>query len=361
MANIIKLKNPTELSGYYIVFEGAANIEFAGVRGISHLMEHLQCKNIDKYMDEFERKGLDYNAYTDFDRIVFHITGIDDVVSKFKDTFLEEITSFKITEETLENEKKIVCKEYNSYVNTPGFGHFMNLLRKKLDNYMAIGEIDDIKNITLDDCKQWFDLVYKNPVKIIDIYKDAPDEGCTNTSSTTNKEWKFEDHEFIFQKFPEDELLSPIYSENHAKSHFLMKLLSSGLSSPLYQLFREQNHLCYDISMSAIKLGNQYVLEINSLTSPDNNEKFFELFETLRQNLAEYLTEKRFDIVKERHQIDIKVANINRWTNAGKYIEPVEWDMEKLASSVTYEEMLEYAKFVMLGDWHISESKEEFK
>ena len=38
---IINLKSQTDLSGFYVVYEGSTNLEKSGWFGISHLMEHL--------------------------------------------------------------------------------------------------------------------------------------------------------------------------------------------------------------------------------------------------------------------------------------------------------------------------------
>ena len=49
---IINLPSQTDLSGFYVVFEGSTNIEQKGNFGISHLMEHLLCKNFDHLQDD---------------------------------------------------------------------------------------------------------------------------------------------------------------------------------------------------------------------------------------------------------------------------------------------------------------------
>ncbi len=61
---IINLKSETELSGFYVVYEGSTNLEKKGNFGISHLMEHLCCKSVDLLQEEFDRDSIDWNAYT---------------------------------------------------------------------------------------------------------------------------------------------------------------------------------------------------------------------------------------------------------------------------------------------------------
>ena len=71
---IVNLKSQTDLSGFYVVFYGSTNLEERGIYGISHLMEHLICKNFEHLRDDFEREGIDWNAYTTQNEIVFFFT-----------------------------------------------------------------------------------------------------------------------------------------------------------------------------------------------------------------------------------------------------------------------------------------------
>jgi predicted Zn-dependent peptidase len=73
--SIINLKSQTDLSGFYVSFEGSTNLEEKGNYGISHLMEHLLCKNFDHLQDDFDRNAIDWNAYTSSNEIVFHWVG----------------------------------------------------------------------------------------------------------------------------------------------------------------------------------------------------------------------------------------------------------------------------------------------
>ena len=49
---IINLKSQTELSGFYIVYYGSTLLEDRGIFGISHLMEHLMCRNFQHLRDD---------------------------------------------------------------------------------------------------------------------------------------------------------------------------------------------------------------------------------------------------------------------------------------------------------------------
>ena len=89
---IINLKSQTDLSGFYVVYEGSTNLEKAGWYGISHLMVHLMCKNFDHLQEDFDKDGIDWNAYTSGNEIVFYLTGLDEKV-KISNSFLLLIIS----------------------------------------------------------------------------------------------------------------------------------------------------------------------------------------------------------------------------------------------------------------------------
>ena len=114
---IINLKSETDLSGFYVVYEGSTNLEKPGWYGISHLGEHLLCKNFDHLQEDFDKDCIEWNAYTDSNNIVFYITGLEEKVNKWKYKFLELLSEFKITKEDFENERKIVLEEYSDYFN----------------------------------------------------------------------------------------------------------------------------------------------------------------------------------------------------------------------------------------------------
>ena len=91
---IINLKSQTDLAGFYIVYDGSTNLEKSGWYGISHVMEHLLCKNFEHLREDFEREGIDWNAYTSNNEIVFYFTGLEEYLSKRKYEINIEICFF---------------------------------------------------------------------------------------------------------------------------------------------------------------------------------------------------------------------------------------------------------------------------
>ena len=170
---ILSLNSETNLSGFYIVYNGSTNLEKKGWRGISHLCEHLVFKSVDHLLTDFDRDGLEYNAYTSSNNIVFYLTGLDRCVNKWKDTFLNLLLEFKITEEDFIKERLIVIEELSDCFNEQSQTHAMNLSRKLLNDFEPIGSRQDLEALTYADIKEFFELQYAKPSKIINVSKNS--------------------------------------------------------------------------------------------------------------------------------------------------------------------------------------------
>ena len=169
---IINLKSQTNLSGLYVVYEGSTNLEKKGNFGISHLMEHLMCKTFFHMIQDFDRDGIQWNAYTSSNEIVFYMTGLDEKIDKHKNKYLDALQSFEITKEQFENERQIVLQEYEDTFNDQSQAHSLNLTRKLFNDYDPIGLKEDLEKLKFMDCLNFYELQYAKPTKIINVYKN---------------------------------------------------------------------------------------------------------------------------------------------------------------------------------------------
>ena len=84
---IHNLKSDSDLSGFYIIYKGSALAESPSERGLSHLIEHLICKNNQKLEKIYYKYAINYNAITSDNYIVYYINGLDEYLSKLKNQF----------------------------------------------------------------------------------------------------------------------------------------------------------------------------------------------------------------------------------------------------------------------------------
>lgn len=359
---MLNIKNNIDLSTFLIVFDGSTMNEKPGWYGLSHLMEHLICKSFEHLQDKFQRYGINWNAYTDNNEIVFYMTGLDEWINKYKYEFLNCILSYKPTKQELENEKKIVLEEYKDAFNEQIYNHWLNLDRKMYGYYGPIGLRSDIENFTISDCIQFLELTYKKPTKIINVSKNNNFNENIELKSAINYEpFKIVNNDYFYIKNHNDiipnnkvplELInnfknkesiinvSNIITEDFPYIEFTCSMLGKGLNSPLYQEIREINGLAYYITCSNVKLNNNSsTISIYTETSSKNVKKVQEKISYILNNKEKYLNQKRFDIIKDNFLVKIKKDDILVHDKLTKYIQSEKWNMENIINNITLDKV----------------------
>ena len=366
---IVNLKSQTDLSGFYVVYEGSTNLEKKGWYGISHLMEHLMCKNFDHLQEDFDRDGIEWNAYTSSNEIVFYLTGLEDKVNKWKGEFMDLLGGFNVKKEEFENERNIVLEEYMDSFNEQTQCHMLNLSRKLFGDFDPIGLKEDLENLKFMDCLNYFELQYAKPTKIINVSKkdyknstlDFADRtiikpiayGNHNVPLELNNEWK--DKTSIA-------ILSPVINEDFAYIHFINAMLSLGLKSPLYQEIREKRGLVYYVHCYQSRMNNQGLNSISTQTSNRNFNAVVDAVEGVIKNPKKYLTKDRFNLVKDYYTVRRQKDEILRYKNVNQYINPEGWSVYDILDKITLKKVLEvYDKYYQFDNFYISNDKKEFK
>jgi predicted Zn-dependent peptidase len=366
---ITNLKSQTDLSGFYVVYEGSTNLEKKGWYGISHLMEHLMCKNFDHLQEDFDRDGIEWNAYTSSNEIVFYLTGLEDKVNKWKGEFMDLLGGFNVKKTEFENERNIVLEEYMDSFNEQTQCHMLNLSRKLFGDYDPIGLKEDLENLKFMDCLNFFELQYSKPTKIINVSKkdyknstlDFADRtiikpisyGNHNVPLELNNEWK--DKTSIA-------ILSPVINEDFAYIHFINAMLSLGLKSPLYQEIREKRGLVYYVHCYQSRMNNQGLNSISTQTSNRNFNAVVDAVEGVIKNPKKFLTKDRFNLVKDYYTVRMKKDEILRYKSVNQWINPEGWSVYDILDKITLKKVLEvYDKYYQFDNFYISNDKKEFK
>ena len=366
---IVNLKSQTDLSGFYVVYEGSTNLEKKGWYGISHLMEHLMCKNFDHLQEDFDRDGIEWNAYTSSNEIVFYLTGLEDKVNKWKGEFMDLLGGFNVKKAEFENERNIVLEEYMDSFNEQTQCHVLNLSRKLFGDFDPIGLKEDLENLKFMDCLNYFELQYAKPTKIINVskkdYKNTTLDfaertiikplvyGNHNVPLELNNEWK--DKTSIA-------ILSPVINEDFAYIHFINAMLSLGLKSPLYQEIREKRGLVYYVHCYQSRMNNQGLNSISTQTSNRNFNAVVDAVEGVIKNPKKYLTKDRFNLVKDYYSVRMQKDEILRYKSVNQFINPTGWSVYDILDKITLKKVLEvYDKYYQFDNFYISNDKKEFK
>lgn len=366
---IINLKSKTDLSGFYVVYEGSTNLERKGIFGISHLLEHLCCKSFDHLQEDFDRDGIEWNAFTSGNEICFYLTGLEDKVNKWKGEFMDLLGTFNVTKKEFENERNIVLEEYMDSFSDQTQSHMLNLSRKLFGDYDPIGLKQDLEKMNFLDILNFWELQYARPTKIINVsrkdYKnpslDFADRtivkntfyGNHNVPLELNNDWK--DKTSIA-------ILSPIIDEDFAYVHFINAMLSLGLKSPLYQEIREKRGLAYYVHCYQSRMNGQGLNSISTQTSNKNFEAVVDAVRGVIKNPKKFLTKDRFNLVKDYYSVRAQKDEILRYKNVNQFINPAGWSVYDILDGVTLKKVLEvYDKYYQFDSFYISSDKKEFK
>lgn len=367
---IINLKSQTELAGFYIVYEGSTNLEKRGWYGISHAMEHLMCKNFEHLRETLEKESIDWNAYTSSNEIVFYFTGLDEYINKRKYEIMDLMSEFNVTKEQFENERKIVLQEYTDYFGDQTESHMLNLSRKLFNDYDPIGLRQDLESLKFMDCLNFFELQYANPTKIINVspkHKFTADIDFSDR--TIDKTFKFGPYDDVILEKMNDFgdkssiiMVSPIADADFNYISFINSMLTTGLSSPLYTELREKRGLVYYIRCNQSRLNNQGITTITTQTSNSNVEKVYDVVKSVINNPKKYLTQDRFDTIKESYSIKMKKEKINRFANVSRWINPSGWSVKEIIDTITLDKVMDvYEKYYNFDNFYLSNDKDEFK
>lgn len=384
----VNIQNDINLSGFYIMFDGSTINERDKFKGGSHLLEHLICKSIDHLMDTFQTFDIQWNAYTSNTEVVFYMTGLDRYVNEYKESFLNFILNYNLTDEQLQNEKKIVLEEYKDAFNSQNEAHYLNLIRKKFGYYTAIGLRSDIENITFNLCQEYLDRFFRKPTKIVNVSKYNPfqNQDIKFLPPVKTVPFTLADDVDIFKItsdektiVPEGHLpietinnfknkssiinMSPIITEKFAEVSFLCAMLGSGLNSPLYKEVREKLGLVYYIQCFNDRMNNvSSVILISTETSNKNVKTVQKQIRYVLDNKEKFLTQERFQVIKDNFKARFEKAEILNYTNIKKYLDSDEWLVEKIIDTITLQDVYDLVdKHLQWKNIYKSIDKTEFK
>lgn len=366
---VVNLKSQTDLSGFYIVYSGSTLLEERGNYGISHLMEHLMCKNFEHLMDDFEKEGIDWNAYTSSNEVVFYFTGLDKYLKNRKEQLIELMSQFNVTKQQFENERKIVLQEYTDYFSDQTESHMLNLNRKIFNIYDPIGLKQDLESFNFMDCLKFYEKQFINPSKIINVSPKSifKYNGEFSNQSFDNKLIVGDYKDAILEKRVDfgDKvsliMMSPVASEDFNYITFINAMLSMGLSSPLYKEVREKRGLVYYIRCNQSRFNEQGITNITTQTNFKNVERVYDSVRFVLNNPKKFMTKERFETIRSSYLIKLEKDKINRYTNVSRWINPPGWSVKEIIDTITLDKVLNvYNKYFEFDNFKLSNDKEEF-
>lgn len=113
---LISIKKDTQIASIHVGIRIGSLYEKSEDRGISHFIEHMLFKGTktmdnEKLNDALERRGGEYNAYTDYTSTVYSITALSEELEASVEILADMIQNPAFKEEELEKEKDVILAE----------------------------------------------------------------------------------------------------------------------------------------------------------------------------------------------------------------------------------------------------------
>jgi zinc protease len=143
---------------------GSAN-ERAGIRGISHFFEHMMfrgSKNVgpEEHSRRINEVGGHNNAFTSEDVTAYVNSVPKDCLDMALSLESDRMNDLIINEKVLDTERNVIVEEFQTYMNNPLTKAFLEFRKEFFKNhpyeYSALGNLDDIRSISVADCMEYY-------------------------------------------------------------------------------------------------------------------------------------------------------------------------------------------------------------
>lgn len=176
---------------YQVHFAAGSRYERPGITGITHLFEHMMFKGTQQVgPEEFSRiiqaNGGTLNAFTTTDNTSYYENLPADKLELAVRLEADRLANLRLTPETLEPEREVVRSERKlRAVNSP-FGLLIEQLfalayEQHPYRWPVIGWDHDLKNLTLEDCREFYRFHYSPNNAVAVVMGDVVADGVFRT------------------------------------------------------------------------------------------------------------------------------------------------------------------------------------
>ncbi len=180
----------TPLISYHTWFRVGSKDEEPGFTGIAHLFEHMMFKGAKRYGNkEFDRilrsNGAILNAFTSKDYTGYYINLPSHGLELVMDLESDRMESLQITAANLQSEREVTKEERrsrveNSIEGTTYENMFLTAFQKHPYRFPIVGLMEDLDNVTVEKCKEFFRQYYAPNNAVIVIVGDFNSQKVKN-------------------------------------------------------------------------------------------------------------------------------------------------------------------------------------
>ena len=169
---IVCEKNTNAMAEVQVWYRVGSKDEWNGIRGMAHMFEHMMfrgSKNFngegDVYIKLLEKMGGTVNAYTTFDRTVYHEEVESKNVEKVFEMEADRMSNLLLTQKVLDTEREVVGEELrlgqNNWLNRMAEDNYKHYYPKGHPYEVnVIGNLSEIVSFTTKQCQDFYDKFY---------------------------------------------------------------------------------------------------------------------------------------------------------------------------------------------------------
>ena len=160
------------LSEVQLWYKTGSKDEWDGIRGMAHMFEHMMFRGSKNYMgegdvfiDSMEAIGAAVNAYTTFDRTVYHETIPTEKLEMVLKMEADRMENLVLSQNTLDVERQVVGEELRN-----GMNNWFQRMHSDVYDHLypeghpyrvdVIGYLPEILNFTTQQCQDFYDKYY---------------------------------------------------------------------------------------------------------------------------------------------------------------------------------------------------------
>ncbi len=323
MTVIFEKREVPVVSVAFAVKQGGVNEE-EEEKGISHFIEHLLYKgtptrSAKQIAEEIEKKGGELNGFTEEELTAFWCKMPSRHLETALDVLSDIVKNPKFDEKEIEKERNVIFEEMKLYKDNPMHYVFEEIHKNLYEEPFGIPVIGSAKSMSSIDRKKMiekFEEAYKPNNMILCVVGDADFEKIVKfaeknfgnekgkvkeikvkkkISSRTEKRKGIDQANLVFAYHV------PLAQDTKNYSAVILNaLMAEGLSSRLFEEIREKRNLAYSVKGGSV-VRNKYAYNYVFVgTMKENVEKVKKLIIKEFKKVAEGLTEKELNQVKEQ-------------------------------------------------------------
>jgi predicted Zn-dependent peptidase len=196
---LISIKRDTQIASLHIGIKVGSLYEKGKYRGISHFIEHMLFKGTAKRSNEelndaLEKRGGEYNAYTDYSCTVFNITALCEELEDSFDILSDMILNSQFPESEIEKERGVILAEIRTSKDDIEDYSFNRVNEIAFSNsplkYDALGEEKTVRNFTREQLIDYYNKYYIPNNCVISVVSPLEHEEILNLTEKYFKTWK---------------------------------------------------------------------------------------------------------------------------------------------------------------------------